>query len=135
MNCPKCKSDKSTKDGKTNNRQRYKCKNCGRHFSVEKRSNEKSDEQKRLALQLYLEGMGFRAIGRTLNINYGTVFQWIKKWGEQAELPKSEEPIEVVELDEIHTYVQHKKTTVGSGFLLIDLESASSILFVEKDIQ
>lgn len=136
MNCPRCKSEQHTKDGKTSiGKQRYKCKNCSYHFSVEKRSTEKSDEQKRLALQLYLEGMGFRAIGRVLNISYGTVFQWVKKWGELATLPTNEKPIEVVELDEIHTYLQHKKTTAGSGLLLIDLENASSILFVEKGIR
>lgn len=136
MNCPKCKSSQSTKNGKTNARkQRYKCKNCNYPFSVERRCTEKTDEQKRLALQLYLAGMGFRAIGRVLNISYGTIFQWVKKWGEQTELPKSEEPIQIVELDEIHTYFQHKKTTAGSGLLLIDLDGGSSILFAKKEIR
>ncbi|KGN76969.1 insertion element iso-iS1d protein insA [Porphyromonadaceae bacterium COT-184 OH4590] len=99
---------------------------------MKKKSTTKTPEQKRLALQLYLEGLGFRAIGRVLNISYVTVFQWVKKWGEQAELPKSEEPVGIVELDEIHTCVQHKKTTVGSGLLLIDMGKGSSILFVGK---
>lgn len=57
-------------------------------------------------------------------------FNGVKKW----ELPKNEAPIEIVELNEIHTYIQHKKTTVGSGLLLIDLENGSSILFAEKEI-
>ncbi|WP_264845322.1 IS1 family transposase [Capnocytophaga catalasegens] len=110
MTCPKCKSSQSIKDGKTNaGKQRYKRKNCNYHFSVEKRCTEKTDKQKRLALQLYLEGMGFRAIGRVLQISYGTIFQWVKKWGKQAELPQKEAPIEIVELDKIHTYIQHKK--------------------------
>jgi hypothetical protein len=81
-----------------------------------------------------LEGMGFRAIGRVLKISYGT-YQWVKKWGESVSLPKSEVPIEVVELDEIRSDVQNKKTTAGAGLLLIDLERASSILFVEKGTQ
>ena len=135
MNCPKCKSKERVKDGLTNGRQRYQCKNCSRRYSVEKRSTEKSDDKKRLALKLYLEGLGFRAIGRVLNINYVTIYYWIKKWGESVHLPKSEEPIEIVELDEIHTYIQNKKTIVGSGWLLTDLENASSILFVENETQ
>ena len=130
MNCPKCKSKERVKDGLTNGRQRYQCKNCGRRYSVEKRSTEKSDDKKRLALKLYLEGLGFRAIGRVLDINYVTIYYWIKKWGESVHLPKSEEPIEIVELDEIHTYIQNKKTTVGAGLLLIDLEKGTSILSV-----
>ena len=103
-------------------------------YSVESKSDVKSPEQRRLALEMYLEGMGFRAIGRVLNISYGTVYQWVKKWGESVSLPKSQEPNEIVELDEIHSYIQNKKTTVGAGLLLIDLESATSILFVGKEI-
>ncbi|MRM86300.1 IS1 family transposase [Riemerella anatipestifer] len=109
--------------------------NCGYFFSVEKKSDVKTLEQKRLALEMYLEGLGFRAIGRLLNISYGTVYQWVKKWGESVELPKNEVPIEIVELDEIHSYVQHKKTTVGAGLLLIDLEKGSSVLFVTNGTQ
>jgi hypothetical protein len=35
---------------------------------------------------------------------------------------------QVVELDELHSYVGHKKTIAGSGLLLIDLGNASSML-------
>jgi transposase-like protein len=135
MNCPKCKSSEKVKSGKMNGKQRYKCKKCGCNFSVEKRSTEKSDEKKKLALQLYLEGLGFRAIGRILDINFVTIYYWIKKWGENVSLPKSEDPVEIVELDEIYSFVQHKKTITGFGLLLIDLENATSILFVENAIQ
>ncbi|WP_294286902.1 IS1 family transposase [uncultured Chryseobacterium sp.] len=109
MKCYKCQSEENTKAGFTRGLQRYKCKRCGCFFSVEKKSDVKSLEQKRLALEMYLEGMGFRAIGRVLNISYGTVFQWVKKWGESVSLPKSEEPVEIVELDEIHSYIENKK--------------------------
>ena len=135
MKCYKCQSENKVKAGFTRGLQRYKCKDCGCYFSVERKSDVKSPEQRRLALEMYLEGMGFRSIGRVLNISYGTVYQWVKKWGESVSLPKSEDPIEIVELDEIHSYIQNKKTTAGRGLLLIDLEDASSILFVEKEAQ
>jgi hypothetical protein len=80
---------------------------------------------------MYLEGLGFRSIGRILKISYGTAYKWIKEWGEKVSLPKSEDPIEIVELDEMHTYIMSKKTTVGYGLLLIDLEKGMSILCVE----
>jgi insertion element IS1 protein InsB len=35
-----------------------------------------------MALELYLEGLGFRAIGRVLRMSYVTVYYWIKEWGE-----------------------------------------------------
>ena len=135
MKCTRCESLNKIKAGFVGGRQRYKCKDCSYFFSVEKKSDVKTPEQKRLALQMYLEGLGFRAIGRILNISYGTVYRWVKKWGESVELPQNGEPIEIVELDEIHSYVQSKKTTVGAGLLLIDLEKSSSVLFVANETQ
>ena len=49
------------------------------------------------------------------------------------ELPKRSESIEVVELDELHTYVGRKKTTDGYGLLLIDIENGISLLSVATD--
>ncbi|MDR1340879.1 MAG: helix-turn-helix domain-containing protein [Prevotellaceae bacterium] len=43
---------------------------------------------RRLALEMYLEGLGFRSVGRVLKISYGTVYQWVKKYGEKQELPQ-----------------------------------------------
>ena len=135
MKCYKCQSENKVKAGFTRGLQRYKCKDCNCFYSVERKSDIKSAGQKRLALEMYLEGMGFRAIGRVLSISYGTVYQWVKKWGESVSLPQPQEPIKIVELDEIHSYVQHKKTTVGHGFLLIDLGNATSILFAANGIR
>jgi len=131
MNCPRCKSSEYSKDGVVNFRQRYKCKKCVYRYTVEKKSDLKSDATKRLALELYLEGLGFRSIGRILKISYGSVYKWVKEWGEKVSLPKSTRPIEMAELDEMRTYIMSKKTTVGSGLLLIDLEKGMSILCVE----
>lgn len=78
MNCPKCHSSNYCKDGIVKSRQRYQCKECGLRYTVEKKSDVKSKETKRLALEMYLEGLGFRAIGRILKISYGTVYQWVK---------------------------------------------------------
>ncbi len=84
---------------------------------------------------MYLEGLGFRSIGRILKVSYGSVFKWVKEWGEKAKLLQSSTPIEIVELDEMHTYIMSKKTTVGYGLLLIDLENGISILCVETGQQ
>lgn len=135
MDCPKCKSSSFVKNGIVSGRQRYKCKSCGNNYTVEKKSDVKSIETKRLALSMYLEGLGFRSIGRVLNISYGTVYLWVKRWGEQVELPRSGQAVEIVELDEMHTYVGSKKTTDGYGLLLIDLQNAISLLSVGTGVQ
>ncbi|NIK72703.1 hypothetical protein FHS56_000189 [Thermonema lapsum] len=46
--------------------------------------------------------------------------KWIKKFGSQVEEVKNDEPVEVVEMDEMHTYVREKKTINGYGLLLIE---------------
>jgi transposase-like protein len=131
MDCPRCKNREYFKAGFANGCQRYKCKSCKYYYTVAQKSDLKSADTRRLAFEMYLEGMGFRAIGRVLKISYGTVYQWIRKWGKYLELPKRNESIKVVELDELHTYVGRKKTTDGYGLLLIDVENGLSLLCVE----
>jgi transposase len=82
---------------------------------------------KKDALRLYLEGLGFRSIGRFLGVSNVSVLNWIRSFGEEvATLHQDSKEIEVVELDEMHSYVGSKKTIVGSGLLLIDMEKDSS---------
>ena len=131
MDCPKCKSSFYIKYGIVRGRQRYKCKGCMYRYTVERKSDVKTLDTKRLALEMYLEGLGFRSIGRVLKISYGTVYAWVKEWGSKVSLPRRETPVEIVELDEMHTYVGQKKTTVGYGLLLIDMEKGISILSAE----
>jgi transposase-like protein len=130
MECSRCGSLNYSKAGKIQGRQRYKCKECNYYYSVVKKSDVKSTATRRMAFEMYLEGLGFRAIGRILKISYGTVYQWVKQLGNNLKLPKRNETIEVVELDEMHTYVGSKKTTDGYGLLLIDMESGFSLLSV-----
>ena len=119
MNCPKCTSVNKVKAGFNNGKQRYKCKQCGCHYT---RSTPKGEpiEKKRQAVQLYLEGLGFRAIGRFLKVSHVTVQDWISRSAERLEklVPLSPARAELVELDEIHHYIGKKTMTSGYGLLL-----------------
>ena len=108
MNCPKCKIGDYVRDGILRGLQRYKCKRCLYRYTVDRKSDVKTKETRRLALEMYLEGLGFRAIGRILRISYGTVYVWVKEWGSKVSLPRREAPVRIVELDEMHTYVGQK---------------------------
>ncbi|KAA6332593.1 hypothetical protein EZS27_018911 [termite gut metagenome] len=131
MYCPRCGSLNYRKDGFVQSRQRYECKDCRYHYTVTKKSDVKSAETRHKALELYLEGLGFRAIGRLLQISYGTIYAWAKEWGAKVDLPRKEKGVEFMELDEMHTYGGSKKTTVGSGLPSTDLESGLSVLSAE----
>ena len=122
--CPKCKSTNFRKDGIVKSKQRFLCKDCQYRFTVEEIG--KSEKTKRDALMLYLEGLGFRSIGRFLEVSHVAVFNWIKEMGETVEDLRSSKEIEVVEIDEMHTFIGSKKTTAGCGLLLIEMGSNSS---------
>ena len=135
MTCPKCIASEKIKNGIIRGLQRYKCKSCGFNFSVERHSNEYPKSTRRKALQLYLEGLGLRSIGRALGVSNVSVLNWIRKFGEEVKTLQSESnEIEMVELDEMHSYIRNKKTTVGSGLLLIDMERNSSISLLVTEV-
>ena len=132
LNCPRCASADKVKSGTNKGRQRYKCKSCQYFFTVAHKSDTATPAQRRLALNLYLEGLGFRSIGQILGFSHVAIYQWVKAFGEQVEQIKRS-AVQIVELDELHSYVGHKKTIAGSGLLLIDLANASSMLALGRE--
>ena len=127
LNCPRCSSAARVKSGVLHGRQRYKCKACRYLYTVAHKSDISTAAQRRLAVTLYLEGLGFRSIGRILGFSHVAIYQWIKALGEEV-APIKRTAAQIVEMDALHSYVGHKKTLVGSGLLLIDLGNASSML-------
>ena len=124
--CPKCGSTERVKNGHAKGRPRFRCKNCRYDYTVMQKSTAIPISQKRLALQLYLEGLGFNSIGRVIGVSHVAVLKWIREYGIQAEELRSENEIIVMEMDEMHSYIGSKKTISGFGLLLIDMENDSS---------
>jgi transposase-like protein len=128
MDCPKCESKEFCKDGIVKGKQRYLCKKCRYRYTVIKKSDVADKTTKRQALHLYLEGLGFRSIGRLLNYSNVTILKWIRSFGEKLEEIKNDDhPVQVMEIDEMHTYIGQKKTIVGYGLLPPETEKNSSI--------
>ena len=132
MECPKCRSNHCVKDGIVRGKQRYQCKDCRYHYTVERKSDVKTNEIRRLALEMYLEGLGVRIIGRILKISYGTVYAWVKEWSSNVSFPRRENPMDIVDLEEMLTYIQSRNTTAPHyGLILIDLDNHISLLSVK----
>ena len=127
--CPRCQSAHVVCSGHVRGRQRYQCQDCHYHFSMAHRG--KSPALKRMALHLYLEGNGFRAIGRLLGVSNVTVLNWIHHFGEAVgPIRKPEDgTIEIVEIDEMFSFIQQKKNTIGSGSLWIGGITDSSVSY------
>ena len=135
MKCSRCKSVHNVKDGHIHGLQRYKCKDCGRSFTVSLKSTAKSEEVKRQALQMYLEGLGFSSIARILRVSHVSVLNWIRKYGREIDSIRNEKPVKVMELDELHTYVGHKKTTSGFGLALVETTESTLISWSATEAQ
>jgi hypothetical protein len=82
---------------------------------------------------MYLEGLGFRSIGRILGVSHVAVYYWIRKFGAKIETVRNDNPVQVMELDELHTYVGHKKT--GDGFGLVLVETTDNTLISRSVIE
>ncbi len=68
-----------------------------------------------------------------MRVCHVSVQNWIKGSGHEVEALKSESEIDIVELDEMHTYMGNKNNIAGYGLLLIELgTNSSTALLVEK---
>ena len=125
MDCPKCGSDNKVNSGKVNERQRYKCKECGCNYTQSYQHGYRLDK-KLLALQLYLEGNGLRGTGRILGVSNVRVLNWIKQFGNNikeyvlANMPNERRNIEIAEIDEIWHFTVKKNGNYGSGLRSTD---------------
>ncbi|MDR0753502.1 MAG: hypothetical protein LBE95_02450 [Holosporaceae bacterium] len=93
--CKFCGSECLRKEGLRGGTQRYRCKFCNRVQIGRDNRVKYGEEEKRIALKLYLEGCGFRRIARLMSeifkrrFLYQTIVKWIRKLeNETMELQK-----------------------------------------------
>ena len=81
MKCERCKNENNQiKAGKTKaGSQKYKCKVCGKVYTPNPKGRNYSEEVKKQAIKLYMEGNSGRAVGRRLGISKNIMFILDKK--------------------------------------------------------
>ena len=121
--CPKCQSREVVKNGKVQGKQRYKCKSCSLQFT-RLTPRGRPAQEKSLSVTLYTLGLSIRAIARLIGVSPTAVLKWIKTFAKtHYEKPAPGDAI-IVELDEMWHYLGSKKTSYGSGKLIVEkLES------------
>jgi transposase-like protein len=123
MKCPKCGSEHIRKNGIKKGKQNHICAECGRQFiNPSEQTKSYSESTKQTCLEMYLNGMGFRAIERVMGVHHTTVIHWVRQKGEK--LSDSIEPKfvpDVEELDKLETFVDSKKQNLA-------VDSSSSFL-------
>ncbi|NES71985.1 MAG: IS1 family transposase [Okeania sp. SIO2D1] len=113
MKCPKCNSTQTRKNGRRRGQQCFQCRICGRQFVESPKSQPYSPQIKELCLKMYLNGMGLRAIQRVTEVHHTTIIKWIKDAGiKLPDAPEEQEIPEITEIDELQTFIGHKKHKV-----------------------
>ncbi|OAV69768.1 Transposase [Bacteroidales bacterium Barb6XT] len=115
MNCPKCSSEKRVNQVYLKAVSVINVKNADVIIRLNSSLPPNRLLMKKQALRLYLEGLGFRSVGRFLNVSHVRVYEWIRSFGLQEKMLQSEaKETETVEMDE-HSCINQKK-------LLLDMD-------------
>ena len=112
--CPTCQSStRQVKHGRNpSGSQRYLCQSCTRTYTPEPTVSGYDAATRQQALRLYADGMNLRRIARHLGVVHQTVANWVTAHADAlpAQPPQPDGPVETAELDELYTFVGHKKT-------------------------
>jgi transposase-like protein len=114
--CPYCQDTlRQLKAGFTRtDNQRYQCQLCRRSYTPEPQPLGYDDQTQELALNLYLEGNGFRRIGRLLSVNHQSVVNWINAFHAPLRAKKLALPVSghvsTLEMDELFTFIRTIKS-------------------------
>ena len=125
MQCHHCGSGEYRKNGSYAGVQRYVCKSCGRSFTS--RGERFSKQEKARALDMYLNNVGVRKVARFVGASPASILNWIaaaaeamrQRLGKAAEQLRDERP-DVIEMDEIYTYIQKNSSAPSYGLLILD---------------
>lgn len=120
--CPKCQYDQATKAGVVHQRQRYRCKQCGYHFTVDKLGKKIDDYYVTKALQLYIEGVSLREIERLLGVSHVSVRNWVQQYRIKRPESKTYHPTyRILSLSELQSFMSEKHNLAGAGLVITEL--------------
>nr|WP_161627757.1 helix-turn-helix domain-containing protein [Eisenibacter elegans] len=121
------------KSGIINERQRYLCKKCSYHFTVNKLGKQIDNYYVIKALQLYIEGVSYREIERLLGISHVSVMNWVKKYRIKAPDNNEYHPTyKILKHEELVSYLQSRENIHGSGMLITELGDKFMVIKWER---
>jgi transposase-like protein len=83
---------------------------CGYQYTPEPKEQGYSKEIRERAVQMYVDGMSFRKIGRHLGLHHRTVSLWVKAYAALLPEPPVPDKVDTAEMDEMFTFIGDKKT-------------------------
>ena len=110
LSCSHCGSKNLVKNGfdSNNGKQLYKCKDCNGYGRENPQHSKYSDEEKKLIIGCYLEGMSMCGIERKFGVCRQTLASWLKAEAKQIDFQDTlvdPHENEVIEVDEMWSFV------------------------------
>ncbi len=129
MICRHCGSATTIRNGKSGSVQRFHCRSCQRYFRA--CPPKFSRDVKAMAVDMHLNNVGIRKIARFVGAAPATVIAWIRKAHEAMMASKStaahtDTVADIIEMDEIYTFVQKNGSAPLSGRPIPAVGAASS---------
>jgi transposase-like protein len=140
ISCSKCQSISHVKNGFVRDKQRYRCKNCFCNFTCGDGRNKYDNKTRNLAVRMYLNNCGFRRISEILQVPLSTSFSWIQKAGQIVdeivrERKEQVEEIEVLEMDELFTFVKKNLKETRTQGNLVTPTPEYGLLWIGTDLK
>ncbi|NIR94269.1 MAG: helix-turn-helix domain-containing protein, partial [Gammaproteobacteria bacterium] len=83
---------------------------CNRKYTPQPKRKGYPESLHQQALQMYVDGLNLRRIGRHLGVHHTTVLLWVKAHAAGLPQPPRPEEIETAEMDELYSFIGSKKT-------------------------
>ncbi|MEM6271775.1 MAG: hypothetical protein AAF998_20230 [Bacteroidota bacterium] len=121
--CPRCRHTGIVKAGLAQGRQRYKCKSCNYHFTVNKLGKEIDPYYTTKSLQLYLEGLSYREIERIIGVSHVTISKWVRQHGIKRYLQgfNYRPDYRILSANELADYFGNADNLGGKGTLITEI--------------
>ena len=120
--CPKCQSEQLVRSGVVKNRQRWKCKSCQYHFTVNKLGKRIDSYYVIKALQLYIEGVSYREIERLLGVSHVSVMNWVKQYNVKPPENQDYRPTyKILNHAELSAFFQERENISGHGMIITEI--------------
>lgn len=131
--CTQCQSKKVVKSGVIKEKQRYKCKDCGYHFTVNKIGKQIDMYYVTKALQLYLEGLTYREIERILGVSHVSVMNWVRKYNIHKVKNTDYHPTyKILNQVELSNFFAEPENTKGAGVVVTELGDKYMVIKWER---
>jgi IS1 family transposase/transposase-like protein len=130
VNCPHCKGVKVKKNGKKRTgKQNFLCHSCKKQFQYEYFYKGADPATKELLKTMTLNGSGIRDIHRVLQLSIVCILFALRTWFKQIDEPCFSGSYKEVQIDEIWTFVKHRKQGKRWVWYAYDKETKKILAF------